>query len=251
TAVAEDTAPADTAVACACAHGTCAEGSAACAECDAGYAGADCAIACPVDEETGGPGCVHGTCDDGVDGAGTCLCDAPYAGTLCSICSADTMSCGDDECLAPARPAPTSPGPTTHWIDAKTRVTQVYDGRDLGETWLGSSFEVERVEVYLGQDMGDVTAVVATSISGATRSSAPVAVTGPGTYTFVFTPPARPANPNNVMSFSLTWTTGERAIPTTFGVYPSADLSGVNPNGTTFTNTDKDLVFTVHARRCP
>ena len=67
-------------------HGTCADGASSdgsCA-CDDGYYAADCSEVCP-----GGSGsnqCSgHGTCGDGRSGTGQCSCDGGYATDDCSV----------------------------------------------------------------------------------------------------------------------------------------------------------------------
>ena len=81
---------------------------AACAQCQDGYAGANCTVPCPaadvygvgVNVTCGG----HGACDEGVAGLGTCSCALPWAGAACDVqCPADaaqTPCAGHGVCLA-------------------------------------------------------------------------------------------------------------------------------------------------------
>jgi uncharacterized repeat protein (TIGR01451 family) len=67
-------------------------------DCTTGYYGASCTSQCPGSGNCSG----HGTCDDGVAGAGSCSCDPGYSGADCSTYNPDTdgdgVNDGSDNC---------------------------------------------------------------------------------------------------------------------------------------------------------
>jgi hypothetical protein len=68
-------------------HGTCSALSGVCA-CTAFYATPDCSVRCPGLAADGLSACTgHGSCSQGADGSGYCLCDPGYTGAACdAIC---------------------------------------------------------------------------------------------------------------------------------------------------------------------
>ena len=95
---------------------------AACARCQAGFAGPDCRARCP---SGGGRPCGgHGMCSAGATGAGRCACDPAWVGPACTArCPGDAAPCsGHGRCRwvkkAAAAVCMCDAGPTGYWAGA-------------------------------------------------------------------------------------------------------------------------------------
>ena len=77
--------------ACACDAGDAASGywtGATCGDCQDGWSGAGCDVACPRDTVLGAVCGAHGACV-----TGTCVCDAGFCGTACELSGLDCRQC--------------------------------------------------------------------------------------------------------------------------------------------------------------